>query len=127
MPRARLLRAGLYPWRNEYSGMNLSDAKRLKAVGAESPKLEMLSAKSSLEHEARWEALRNRLVPALLHREPLWLMQAPGLTERGCSVIGDLSARTLRYWPRPDRNVARRLHIGAPAQQFGLTASAGSI
>jgi transposase InsO family protein len=45
-------------------------------------------------------------------------MQARGLTERRCLAIAGMSASSLRYRPRPDRNVALRARIVALAQRF---------
>ena len=45
-------------------------------------------------------------------------MQTKGLTERrGLAVVG-MSASSLRYEPRPDRNVALRARIVALAQRY---------
>jgi transposase InsO family protein len=45
-------------------------------------------------------------------------MQARGLSERRCLAIAGMSASSLRYRPRPDRNVALRARIVALAQRF---------
>jgi len=45
-------------------------------------------------------------------------MQARGLSERRCLAIAGMSASSLRYRPRPDRNVALRAQIVALAQRF---------
>ena len=47
-------------WRSEFGGMDVSDAKRLKALEAENAKLKKLLAESMLENEVTREALRRR-------------------------------------------------------------------
>jgi putative transposase len=52
--------ASFYLWRSKYGGMNVSDAKRLKALEAENAKLKKLLAESLLENEVTREALRKK-------------------------------------------------------------------
>jgi len=47
-------------WRSKYGGMDVSDAKRLKALGAENARLKKLLAESMLENEVTREALRKK-------------------------------------------------------------------
>ena len=47
-----------YAWRSKFGGMDVSDAKRLKALEAENAKLKKLLAESMLENEVTKEALR---------------------------------------------------------------------
>jgi putative transposase len=58
------------------------------------------------------------MVAAPARRELVRWMQARGLTERRCLAIAGMSASSLRYRPRPDRNVALRARIVALAQRF---------
>lgn len=109
--------ASFYLWRSKYGGMNVSDAKRLKALEAENTKLKKLLAESLLENEVTKEALRKKMVPAPARRELVRWMQARGLTERRCLAIAGISASSLRYRPRPDRNEALRARILALAQR----------
>ena len=57
------------------------------------------------------------MVAAPARRELVRWMQARGLTERRCLAIAGMSASSLRYRPRPDRNVALRARIIALAQR----------
>jgi len=50
-----------YAWRNKFGGMDVSDAKRLKALEAENSRLKRLLAESMLENEVTREALRRKL------------------------------------------------------------------
>ena len=50
--------ASYYLWRSKFGGMDVSDAKRLKALEAENARLKKLLAESMLEIEVTREALR---------------------------------------------------------------------
>jgi len=52
--------ASYYLWRSKYGGMDISDAKRLKALEAENGRLKKLLAESMLENEVTREALRKK-------------------------------------------------------------------
>lgn len=52
--------ASFYAWRSKFGGMDISDAKRLKALEAENAKLKKLLAESMLENEVTKEALRKK-------------------------------------------------------------------
>ena len=49
-----------YLWRNKYGGMNVSDAKRLKALETENARLKKLLAEAMLEREVTREVLRKK-------------------------------------------------------------------
>lgn len=49
-----------YLWRSKFGGMDVSDAKRLKALEAENAKLKKLLAEAMLENEVTKEALRKK-------------------------------------------------------------------
>lgn len=50
--------ASFYLWRSKFGGMDVSDAKRLKALGVENARLKKLLAESMLGNEVSREALR---------------------------------------------------------------------
>jgi putative transposase len=52
--------ASYYLWRSKFGGMDVSDAKRLKALEAENARLKKLLAESALENEIVKEALRKK-------------------------------------------------------------------
>lgn len=52
--------ASFYTWRSKFGGMDVSDAKRLRALEAENAKLKRLLAESMLENEVTREALRKK-------------------------------------------------------------------
>ncbi|GMW06638.1 MAG: transposase [Nevskiales bacterium] len=49
-----------YLWRGKFGGMDVSDAKRLKALEAENARLKKLLADAMLEQEVTREALRKK-------------------------------------------------------------------
>ena len=49
-----------YLWRSEFGGLDVSDAKRLKALEAENAKLKKLLAEAMLEREVTREVLRKK-------------------------------------------------------------------
>jgi len=52
--------ASYYLWRGKFGGMDVSDAKRLKALEVENARLKKLLAESMLENEVTREALRKK-------------------------------------------------------------------
>jgi len=52
--------ASYYLWRSKYGGMDISDAKRLKALEVENARLKKLLADALLENEVTKEALRKK-------------------------------------------------------------------
>jgi len=52
--------ASYYLWRSKFGGMDVSDAKRLKALEIENTRLKKLLAESMLENEVTREAIRKK-------------------------------------------------------------------
>ena len=52
--------ASYYLWRSKFGGMDVSDARRLKALEAENARLKKLLAESMLENEVTREAPRKK-------------------------------------------------------------------
>ena len=52
--------ASFYAWRSQFGGLDVSDAKRLKALESENAKLNKRLAESMLENEVTKEALRKK-------------------------------------------------------------------
>ncbi len=52
--------ASYYLWRGKFGGMDVSDAKRLKALEIENAQLKKLLAESVLENEVTRESLRKK-------------------------------------------------------------------
>lgn len=52
--------ASYYLWRGKFGGMDVSDAKRLKALETENTRLKKLLAEAMLEQEVTREVLRKK-------------------------------------------------------------------
>jgi len=52
--------ASFYTWRNKFGGLEVSDAKRLKAMEQENARLKKLLAETLLDKEALEAALRKK-------------------------------------------------------------------
>lgn len=52
--------ASFYLWRSKFGGMEVSDAKRLKALESENARLKKLLAEALLENEVTKEVLRKK-------------------------------------------------------------------
>lgn len=52
--------ASFYVWRSKFGGMDVSDAKKLRALEAENAKLKKLLAETILEKDVIQEALRQK-------------------------------------------------------------------
>ncbi len=52
--------ASYYLWRSKFGGMDVTDARRLKALELENSRLKRLLADALLENEATKEALRKK-------------------------------------------------------------------
>jgi putative transposase len=52
--------ASYYLWRSKFGGLDVSEAKRLKALEAENARLKKLLAEALLEQEVTREALRKK-------------------------------------------------------------------
>lgn len=52
--------ATFYKWRSKYGGMEISDAKRLKALEAENRKLKQMLAETMLENQAIKDVLSKK-------------------------------------------------------------------
>ena len=76
-----------YLWRSKYGGMDVSDAKSLKTLGAENARRRRLPANPMRESEVSTEALRRMYDPSRVSERLLlmvWLVGLPkciGLTE----------------------------------------------
>jgi len=53
--------ASYYLWRSKFGGMDVSDAKRLKALESENARLKKLLAEALLENEVTKEVLRKNV------------------------------------------------------------------
>jgi putative transposase len=83
--------ASYYLWRSRFGGMDLSDAKRLKSLEAESSRLKKLLVETMLESEVAKEALRSNRGRAGEACAGAYDGDA-GLAERRCLGLAGVSA-----------------------------------
>ncbi|MER9845539.1 IS3 family transposase [Mesorhizobium australicum] len=115
--------ATLYNWKAKYGGMDVSDAKRLKALEDENAKLKKLLADQMLEASALRELLFKKMVGPAAKREAVAHLQAVmGLSERrACSFVG-ADRKMIRYQSRrpPETELRGRLRdLANERRRFG--------
>ncbi|TPI61487.1 IS3 family transposase [Mesorhizobium sp. B3-1-3] len=115
--------ATLYNWKAKYGGMDVSDAKRLKALEDENAKLKKLLADQMLEASALRELLFKKMVGPAAKREAVAHLQAVmGLSERrACSFVG-ADRKMIRYQSRrpPETELRGRLRdLANQRRRFG--------
>lgn len=108
LPVAEVCRHGFseatfYTWRSRYGGLEVSDARRLKALDEESRKLKKLLAEAMLDVAILREALGKTLTPGARSTAVTLAMHEKGYSQRrACGLIG-LGPRTYRCASiRPD-------------------------
>lgn len=109
--------ASYYLWRRKFGGLEVSDAKRLKALEQENARLKKLLAEAVLEQAVTQEVLRKsgrRTGSSRGGALDVW----PRLTERQALTVIGMSASSLRYRPAPDRNADLRGAIVALAHRY---------
>ncbi|MGI8399967.1 IS3 family transposase [Agrobacterium deltaense] len=90
--------ATFYNWKAKYGGMEVSEAKRLKALEDENAKLKKLLAEQMLDTAALRELLSKKLVGPAAKREAVThLKAAMGLSERRACQIISADRKTIRY------------------------------
>src|ERR1700720_4455007 len=96
--------ATFYKWKAKYGGMEVSDAKRLKALEDENRRLKKLLAESMLDNAALKDILgKKRLKPAVRRLAVARVIEQHGFSQRrACRLIG-IDHSTSRYQSkRPD-------------------------
>ncbi|WP_407158218.1 IS3 family transposase [Bradyrhizobium sp. STM 3557] len=115
--------ATFYNWKAKYGGMDVSEAKRLKALEEENTKLKKLLAEQMLDAAALRELLFKKMVgPAAKRAGVAHLKAKMGLSERrACSIVG--ADRTMiRYCScrPPDTELRARLReLANERRRFG--------
>jgi putative transposase len=110
--------ATLYNWRNRYGGMEVSDARRLKALDDENRKLKKLLAESMLDVATLREGARKKLLkPGSRRAFVNWAIGEKSYSQRrACGLIG-LDPKTYRYASRRSDEVEIRVRLKALADQ----------
>ncbi|TVS21152.1 MAG: IS3 family transposase [Planctomycetaceae bacterium] len=90
--------AMFYNWRSKYGGMEVSDAKRLKALESENARLKKLLAESMLDKEALKVALSGKVLTPQAKRSAVAVMcDHTAISERrACRLVG-VSRSVFRY------------------------------
>ena len=107
--------ATFYAWKAKYGGMDVSEAKRLKALEDENAKLKRLLADAMLDNVGAEGSARKKMVTPAARREAVaHLRSGFEMSERrACSIVG-ADRRTVRYRSRrPDDARLAGSHAGA--------------
>ncbi|MET0116407.1 MAG: IS3 family transposase [Sedimenticola sp.] len=111
--------ASFYTWRAKFGGMDVSEAKRLKALEQENARLKKLLAETMLDKEALEVALRKKVLAPQARRDAVEEMRS-GTTiseRRACELVG-IYRSTLRYEAKQKaETVALRSRIVELAQE----------
>ncbi|MFZ2864653.1 MAG: IS3 family transposase [Ignavibacteriaceae bacterium] len=115
--------ATFYAWKAKFGGMDVSDAKRLKALEEENARLKRLLAESLLDQAALKDLLSRKLVTPAARREAVAiLVERHEMSERrACSVIG-ADRTSIRYRGRrpDDHDLRERLRaLASERRRFG--------
>ncbi|WP_132528726.1 IS3 family transposase [Rhizobium sp. BK376] len=90
--------ATFYNWKAKYGGMEVSEAKRLKALEDENARLKKLLAEQMLDAAALRELLGKKMVGPAAKREAVTHLKAVmGLSERRACQIISADRKTVRY------------------------------
>ncbi|MFN3501312.1 MAG: IS3 family transposase [Allorhizobium sp.] len=90
--------ATFYNWKAKYGGMDVSEAKRLKALEEENAKLKKLLAEQMLDVAALRELLGKKMVGPAAKRDAVAHLKAiMGLSERRACQIISADRKTIRY------------------------------
>ncbi|WP_089152689.1 IS3 family transposase [Rhizobium sp. Kim5] len=90
--------ATFYNWKAKYGGMEVSEAKRLKALEDENARLKKLLAEQMLDAAALRELLGKKMVGPAAKREAVTHLKAVmGLSERRACQIISADRKTIRY------------------------------
>ncbi|WP_152094740.1 IS3 family transposase, partial [Rhizobium dioscoreae] len=90
--------ATFYNWKAKYGGMEVSEAKRLKALEDENTRLKKLLAEQMLDAAALRELLGKKMVGPAAKREAVTHLKAVmGLSERRACQIISADRKTIRY------------------------------
>ncbi|MFS8115799.1 IS3 family transposase [Rhizobium jaguaris] len=93
--------ATFYNWKAKYGGMEVSEAKRLKALEEENAKLKKLLAEQMLDAAALRELLFKKMVGPAAKREAVMHLKAVmGLSERRACQIISADRKMVRYRSR---------------------------
>ncbi|MCX8498202.1 MAG: IS3 family transposase [Caulobacteraceae bacterium] len=107
--RHGLSSATFYKWKAKYGGLDVSEARRLKALEDENTKLKRMLADAMLDNVALKDLLGKKMVTPAAHREAAAYLQSTYemSQRRACRVIGTDRASVRYQATRPDDAVLR--------------------
>ncbi|PHP19180.1 IS3 family transposase [Sphingobium sp. IP1] len=110
--------ATIYNWKAKYGGLEVSEARRLRALEDENAKLKRLLADAMLDNAGLKDLLGKKLVTPAAKREAVARLQAAlGMSERrACRVIG-ADRKSMRYRSQRDDDADLRSKLRELAQQ----------
>ncbi|WP_088704512.1 IS3 family transposase [Rhizobium sp. R693] len=104
--------ATFYNWKAKYGGMEVSEAKRLKALEDENARLKKLLAEQMLDAAALRELLGKKMVGPAAKRDAVAHLKAVmGLSERRACQIISADRKMIRYRSRRPPEVALRAKL----------------
>ena len=92
-----------YRWKSKFGGMEVSEAKRLKALEEENRQLKQLLGEKELDILGLRTALSKKVLTRPQQREAVAAIQTAGVSQRqACSLVG-IWRCTCRYQPKGNR------------------------
>ena len=97
--------ASFYAWKAKYGGLDVSDAKRLRALESENAKLKKLLAAAMLDcRHAERDARKKLLTPGSRRNAVAWAIKEKSRSQRrACGLVGMHRRPTARRPPRSGR------------------------
>ncbi|WP_418379148.1 IS3 family transposase [Vibrio natriegens] len=116
--------ATFYTWRKKYAGLDVSEARRLKALEDENARLKKLLAETLLDAEALKIALSPKVLTVEDKRKAVKVIQkGTQLSERRACLIVGIQRASLRYQPQANREddklQARIKELALERRRFG--------
>ncbi|AXT74287.1 IS3 family transposase [Vibrio sp. dhg] len=116
--------ATFYTWRKKYAGLDVSEARRLKALEDENARLKKLLAETLLDAEALKIALSQKLLTVEDKRKAVKVIQkGTQLSERRACLLVGIQRASLRYQPQANREddklQARIKELALERRRFG--------
>jgi putative transposase len=112
-----------YKWRAKYGGMEVSEAKRLKALEDENAKLKRLLADAMLDVSTLKEMLGKKLLtPGSRRKAVTWAIDQKGYSQRRACGLAGIDPRVYRYRPRRSDDAelrARLKQLADERRRFG--------
>jgi putative transposase len=114
--------ATFYKWRSRFGGMEISDARKLKARGREPQAQEVAGGDDTRRLDAEGDAGKKLLTPGLRRSAVTWAIEEKSYSQRrACALVG-LHPRTYRYTStRPDDTAlrAKLRELASQRRRFG--------